>query len=85
MISDSAVPGLNRETAHSRQIQVPPATEQRAIAKILSDMDTEITALEQRRDKTWAIKQGMMQQLLTGRIRLPLTDSHSQVEKSHAV
>ncbi len=48
-------------------------------------MDTEITALEQRRDKTWAIKQGMMQQLLTGRIRLPLTDSHSQVEKSHAV
>ncbi len=45
-------------------------TEQVAIATVLSDMDAEITALEQRRDKTKAIKQGMMQQLLTGRIRL---------------
>jgi type I restriction enzyme S subunit len=33
-------------------------------------MDTEITALEARRDKTKAIKQGMMQELLTGRTRL---------------
>jgi len=41
-----------------------------AIAEVLSDMDTEITALEARRDKTRAIKQGMMQELLTGRIRL---------------
>ena len=44
--------------------------EQRAIAIVLSDMDAEIAALEQRRDKTRAIKQGMMQQLLTGRVRL---------------
>ncbi|WP_166805126.1 restriction endonuclease subunit S [Nitrosococcus wardiae] len=44
--------------------------EQTAIATILSDMDAEITALEARRDKTQAIKQGMMQELLTGRIRL---------------
>ena len=44
--------------------------EQHAIASVLSDMDAEITALEQRRDKTIAIKQGMMQQLLTGRVRL---------------
>ena len=44
--------------------------EQTAIATILSDMDAEIAALERRRDKTSAIKQGMMQQLLTGRIRL---------------
>jgi type I restriction enzyme S subunit len=44
--------------------------EQVAIATILSDMDAEITALEKRRDKTQQIKQGMMQQLLTGRIRL---------------
>ncbi len=44
--------------------------EQRAIASVLSDMDTEITALAQRRDKTIAIKQGMMQQLLTGKARL---------------
>ena len=44
--------------------------EQSAIASVLSDMDAEIAALEQRRDKTRAIKQGMMQQLLTGRVRL---------------
>jgi len=44
--------------------------EQYAIASVLSDMDAEIAALEQRRDKTRAIKQGMMQQLLTGRVRL---------------
>ena len=44
--------------------------EQRAIATILSDMDAEIAALERRRDKTRVVKQGMMQQLLTGRVRL---------------
>ena len=44
--------------------------EQRAIAAVLSDMDAEIAALEHRRDKTIAIKQGMMQQLLTGKVRL---------------
>ena len=44
--------------------------EQTAIAEVLSDMDAEIAALEQRRDKTRALKQGMMQELLTGRIRL---------------
>ena len=45
--------------------------EQRAIADMFSAMDTEITALKHRWDKTRAIKQGMMQQLLTGRVRLP--------------
>ena len=50
--------------------EVPPPEEQHAIASVLSDMDAEIAALEQRRDKTIAIKQGMMQQLLTGRVRL---------------
>ena len=49
--------------------------EQRAIATVLSDMDSEITALKHRLDKTRAIKQGMMQQLLTGSIRLPIPDS----------
>ena len=52
-------------------IRFPPTIEeQRAIATVLSDMDAEITALEHRRDKTIAIKQGMMQQLLTGKVRL---------------
>lgn len=44
--------------------------EQKAIAKILSDMDAEIEGLEQQRDKYKAIKQGMMQELLTGKTRL---------------
>ena len=44
--------------------------EQTAIAGVLSDMDAELAALEQRRAKTRALKQGMMQELLTGRIRL---------------
>jgi type I restriction enzyme S subunit len=44
--------------------------EQLAIATILSDMDAEIAALEQKRDKTRALKQGMMQELLTGKTRL---------------
>ena len=48
----------------------PEMGEQHAIAAVLSDMDMEITALERRLDKTRAIKQGMMQELLTGRIRL---------------
>ena len=51
-------------------IPFPELSEQTAIAAVLSDMDAEIDALIQRRDKTRAIKQGMMQELLTGRTRL---------------
>ena len=50
--------------------RVPPKAEQAAIAAVLSDMDAEIAVLEQRRDKTRALKQGMMQELLTGKTRL---------------
>lgn len=48
----------------------PDTEEQAAIATILSDMDAELAALEARRDKTRALKQGMMQELLTGKTRL---------------
>ncbi len=51
-------------------ISLPPLSEQTAIAAILSDIDTEITALETKLSKTRQIKQGMMHELLTGRIRL---------------
>ena len=51
-------------------VHVPPIPEQTAIATILSDMDAELTALEARRNKTRALKQAMMQELLTGRTRL---------------
>ena len=60
---------LNKFEMYKIKINVPDDTdEQRAIAAVLSDMDAEITALEQRRDKARAIKQGMMQQLLTGQV-----------------
>jgi len=49
---------------------VPTVEEQKAIGLMLSDMDAEIAALEARRAKTRAIKQGMMQELLTGSTRL---------------
>ncbi len=51
-------------------IRVPQIAEQAAIAEVLSDIDAELAGLEQRRDKTRALKQGMMQELLTGRTRL---------------
>jgi type I restriction enzyme, S subunit len=67
----SGVPTLNRNDVHTYKVRVPPTSdEQTAIATVLSDMDAEIAALEARRDKTHALKQGMTQELLTGRIRL---------------
>ncbi|MEI8342172.1 MAG: restriction endonuclease subunit S [Verrucomicrobiota bacterium] len=54
----------------SLTVNVPPLPEQTAIAAVLSDMDAELAGLEQRREKTLALKQGMMQELLTGRTRL---------------
>ena len=51
-------------------IAVPSLDEQQRIADILSDMDAELTGLEAKLDKYRQIKQGMMQELLTGRIRL---------------
>ncbi len=64
-------------------LKLPPLPEQQAIATILSDMDAEITALESRRDKTRALKQGMMQELLTGRIRLPIAKHHMVSDRTN--
>jgi len=49
---------------------LPSSKEQEAIAEVLMDMDAELAALEQRRDKTRLLKEGMMEELLTGRVRL---------------
>ncbi len=68
--------GSTFSSANSSQVAAfsvsiaPNIEEQTAIAAVLSDLDAEIDALQQRRDKTRAIKQGMMQELLTGRTRL---------------
>ncbi|MEN3802005.1 restriction endonuclease subunit S [Aeromonas veronii] len=75
---DSYQAGGNREGLNFQQVRQlkfavsNSSVEQTAIATILSDMDNELTALEQKLAKARDVKQGMMQQLLTGRIRLPL-------------
>jgi type I restriction enzyme, S subunit len=61
---------LSGEIIKSITLSFPPLPEQIAIAAMLSDMDAELVALEQRRTKTRALKQAMMQELLTGRTRL---------------
>jgi type I restriction enzyme, S subunit len=62
--------GISKNNLSSVCIPVPSLEEQTAIATILSDIDEEIQALEQRLGKTRQIKQGMMQELLTGKTRL---------------
>ena len=52
------------------EVRIPPLSEQITIADLLGEMDAELDALEKRRAKTSALKQGMMQELLTGRTRL---------------
>jgi type I restriction enzyme S subunit len=66
----ATVDSLRLPTFQEFEFIVPSLEEQRAIATVLSDMDAEIAALEAHRDKTRVLKQGMMQELLTGRIRL---------------
>ena len=68
------MPRADWDVLQELDIILPDLPEQRAIAAVLSDMDAEIAALRERRDKTSALKQGMMQELLTGRIRLPATE-----------
>ncbi|MFZ4856177.1 MAG: restriction endonuclease subunit S [Desulfuromonadaceae bacterium] len=70
LITGSNYPAINSGDVKALQVPYPPLPEQTAIATVLSDMDAEITTLEARRYKSRAIKQGMMQELLTGRIRL---------------
>jgi type I restriction enzyme S subunit len=69
-VKGSAQLGLSRKDVEEQKVPFPMIEEQTAIATVLSDMDAELAALERQRDKTKAIKQGMMQELLTGRIRL---------------
>lgn len=66
----SAYPNLRPSFFAATWFSLPPISEQVAIAAILSDMDAEISALEEKLAKARSIKQGMMQELLTGRIRL---------------
>ena len=64
------MPRADWKVLENFEVKLPKIEEQAAIATVLSNMDTEIGALERRREKARQIKQGMMQQLLTGRVRL---------------
>lgn len=68
--TSGSMKNISKGSFLSLALSTPNLEEQTAIATILSDMDEEIQALEQRLTKTRQIKQGMMQQLLTGKIRL---------------
>ena len=68
--SGSTVKGISIAELRGLAFPVLSKGEQDAIADVLGDMDAELTALEARRDKTRTLKQGMMQELLTGRTRL---------------
>ena len=72
MAQGDAVVHIRADHLAEIELTLPPLREQHAIAAVLADMDAEIAALERRLDKTQAVKQGMMQQLLTGAVRLPI-------------
>jgi type I restriction enzyme S subunit len=76
MITGGAQPNFGPFHLNKLLMEIPPTIkEQTAIAHILSDLDAEISQLEGRRAKMGELKQGMMQELLTGRIRLNTQDS----------
>lgn len=71
----SGVPSLSSTSIESVEVRLPELAEQMAIRAVLDDADQEICLLESRLAKARAIKTGMMQQLLTGRTRLPIKES----------
>lgn len=63
---------ISSSKVESIPITIPSIREQEAVAGVLRDADNEIDALDRRLESTRSIKQGMMQELLTGRVRLPV-------------
>lgn len=85
LAAGTKVYATNRKHIASAEIALPEPGEQRAIARVLSDMEAEIAALEARLAKTRDIKQAMMQALLTGRVRLPVPAVETcEPEAAHA-
>lgn len=90
IISGSNYPAINSKDVKSLLVPLPNIKEQVQIAQILSDMDAEITVLGQKLEKCQQIKQGMMQVLLTGKVRLVEKKEEQQIipaiattEKNH--
>ncbi len=78
LVSATALPSLSSKDIGELRYGFPKKKEQTAIATVLSDMDSEIDALEQRLEKARSLKTGMMQALLTGRTRLITTDKKQE-------
>lgn len=70
ILTGSAINNLNTRDIEGLCVPLPPLPEQRAIAGVLTDMDAEISALEAEKRKYESLKSGMMQELLTGKVRL---------------
>ena len=71
---------IGKNDTETIEVRLPSYDEQHSIARVLSDMDDEIATMEQRRDKTRSIKEGMMQELLTGRVRLVQASGVTEAE-----
>lgn len=70
---------VNKTAFGAINVRLPDIAEQRAIATVLSDMDAALEALAAEIEKTQALKQGMMQDLLTGTIRLVSTEAATPI------
>ena len=67
----TGVPGVDRNDLHRIRVSIPPLPEQRKIAEILGTWDEAIVLTEQRIEAAQQRKKGLMQRLLTGRVRFP--------------
>lgn len=68
----TSIPRLSRDILEKIKMRVPPLAEQKSIADLLTSIDAEIQNIEAERDKMQAIRAGAMDDLLTGRVRLPM-------------
>lgn len=86
LAAGTKVYATNKATIANIEMPLPDVDEQTAIASVLRDMETELSVLETRRDKTRALKQSMMQELLTGRTRLivPAAEEKREVHRAAA-
>lgn len=71
--SSTGVPGLNREDAYERLVQVPPLDEQHRIAKSFDTVDKAIQADEKQLNKLREFRSGLAADLLSGRVRTVAT------------
>lgn len=74
IIAGSSYPAVSSADVRTFEIDLPTIEEQRTIGRVLADADAEIAALERRLESARAVKVGMMQELLTGRTRLPVKE-----------